>query len=530
MPTDLADALLEQIRTSTRIQFPSTRYQKDPVAFCREILGMEPWSKQREILEAIRDHKRVAVSSGHKIGKSSAAVIAALWFYCSFEDARVVMTSTTGRQVNAILWRELRMVRARSGRCLACKKKDPYGKTIPRPCPHSALIDGQLGKLANTGLKSEDFREIQGFTAREPEAVAGISGKNLLYLPDEASGIPEAIYEAIEGNRAGDAWIAMFSNPTKTIGTFFDAFHSKSDFYRCIQVSSEETPNVIAGKKLVPGLATREWVDEKRQEWGEESPLYKVRVRGEFALGEDGKIFNIEAITNAEERWASTSPAGGLFIGLDPAGATGSGDESCFVVRRGQKVIAIIAERGNTADAHRAKLLGLIKEHAIRRETPVIVLDREGSIGAELYGNLRDHEDRHPNDFQLIGVRASDRATRQPAVYDRQRDALTASLEQWMREGGAIPEDTKLAAELHTMEWIEQANGRLKVTPKKEIRKLLGRSPDRYDALALSTWEPLSLRMGRASEETDTQPQSDTPTPDPYPYDEDVGADPYGEW
>ena len=156
--------------TKAEERWPSPRYQSDPVAFFREVLGVEPWEKQVEICEAVRDHKRVAVASGHKVSKSHTDAGIALWFYCSFPDARVVMSSVTSRQVDQILWRELRMMRARSKR----------------------EIDGDMHELARSGFKAPDFREIVGFTAREAEAVAGISGSNLLYILDEASGIPEA--------------------------------------------------------------------------------------------------------------------------------------------------------------------------------------------------------------------------------------------------------------------------------------------------------------------------------------------------
>jgi hypothetical protein len=63
-----------------------------------------------------------------------------------------------------------------------------------------------------------------------------------------------------------------------------------------------------------------------------------------------------------------------------------------------------------------------------------------------------------------------------------------------MRDGGAILEDAKLTKELHSLEWKQAASGLLKLTPKDILRKVLGRSPDRYDALSLSAWEPLSLR------------------------------------
>ncbi|HYG67931.1 MAG TPA: hypothetical protein VD838_09735, partial [Anaeromyxobacteraceae bacterium] len=112
-----------KVRAGERIKWPSSKYRDDPVAFAHDILGVEPWSKQVEILEAVRDHKRVAIRSGHKTGKSNSAGILALWFYCSWPDARVVMSSTTSRQVDTILWRELSMLRSRGGRCLECKRE-----------------------------------------------------------------------------------------------------------------------------------------------------------------------------------------------------------------------------------------------------------------------------------------------------------------------------------------------------------------------------------------------------------------------
>lgn len=525
MIDDFRTALLAELERNTRIRFPSARYRAEPVAFFREILGVEPWRKQVEVLEAIRDHKRVAVRAGHKVSKSHTIAGVALWYYCSWDDARVVLTSTTSRQVDQILWRELRMMRARGGRCIDCKLEDPDGHRITRPCPHSSLIEGEQGELARTGLKSEDFREIVGFTARESEAVAGISGRNLLYLPDEASGIGDEIFEGIEGNRAGGARIAMFGNPTRNEGEFYEAFHGKAHLYKTITISSEETPNVVEGFEKIPGLATREWIEEKKQEWGADSGLYKVRVKGEHATHEEGKIFSIHTIEQAEQRWYDVKESGRLYIGLDPAGPSGSGDESAMCPRRGSKVFEFRCERGLNDEGHIAKLRLLLKDYRLPRETPVVVLDREGEIGSALYGTLRAwlDEDAHKGDFELVAVRASDRALRQPDIYDRQRDALTANLETWIRDGGGIPEDPKLAAELHVMEWKVAANGRLKVTPKDEVKKKLGRSPDRYDALALSCWEPLSLRTESAGVPTPAAVPQDyhsRPTLDPY-----AGAD-----
>lgn len=504
--TTLLDAFRAEVEravaSSQGIRWPSPKYQSDPAAFFREILGVEPWSRQLEIINAVRDYDRVAVKSGRRVSKSHTAAGIALWWYCSFPDAKVVMSSTTDRQVNNILWRELQMMRARAGRCVACKAKDPNGHEIPTPCPHSAVIDGTIGQIARTGLKSEDFRVVQGFTARQAEAIQGIAGTRLLFILDEASGIPQAIFDAVEGNRAGGGKVVLFGNPTRNQGEFFDAFHKKrldpknpaSTGYYALTVSSKESPNITEGRVVVPGLATREYVRERELEWGRDSAMFRVHVEGEFAIAEEGRIFSIDTITKAEERWHETEAEGRLYIGLDPAGPTGSGDETVFCMRRGLKVLDIFAHRGLDDAGHLSMLLGLVQEYRLPKEVPVVVMDREGSIGSSLYGLAGAHAGKN-RAFELVGIRASDRAHRKPMVYDRQRDALAANLEEWFRDGGAIPEDARLEAELHALEWHTHINGRLKLTPKDKIRKEIGRSPDRYDALALACWEPLSLRL-----------------------------------
>lgn len=502
MQTFLGDFALDffpQLHASFGISFPSPMYRDDPVRFCREILGLEPWSAQIEMMEAVRDNDRTAVRSGHKVGKSKSAAILAFWFYCAYPAARIVMSSTTARQVDTILWREVRMVHRDAGRCLECKeaiRQNPNIR-ISKPCPHSSLIDGELADRAASGMKADDFREIVGFTARQAEAVAGVSGTHVLYIVDEASGVPKEIYEAIEGNRAGGAKLLLLGNPTKNDGEFFDAFHGKERFYRCITISSESTPNAVTGMDVIPGLANRRYIEEKREEWGEDSAQYRIRVRGEHALNEGGKIFSIHTITQAEGRWEETPSKGRLYIGIDPAGPRGKGDEIVFCVRRGLRVLLFHVTRGLDDAGHLAVALQLVKAYKIHRETPVIVIDRGGEDGSKAYRVLRAYAEDHRGEIEVVGVQASDKAMRQPELYARMRDALAANLAAWFDAGGAIPTDVKLSRELHLWEWRQIRDGRQVLYPDKDTaRKVayLGRSPDRYDALALSTWEPLSLR------------------------------------
>lgn len=522
----LRDDIVMMRTQSCAITWPNDRFRADPVGLAHNILGQDPWEKQCEILEAIRDYDRVSVVSGHKIGKSHTAGMAAFWFFLSFDDARVVMSSSTARQVDEILWREVRKMKARAGVCLECKraavKLSPAERAkLPFPCEHSSRIDGKISQLARSGLEATDLRQIVGFTAREPEAVAGVSGENILYIIDEASGVDDAIFEAIEGNRAGGAKILLFSNGTKTEGEFFESHHDKAlqfekdgtpsldangrqkGFYYAITVSSEETPNAKSGKKLIPGLATREWIEEKKLEWGEDSALYIVRVKGGFALNESGKIVSLHLLGEAEKRWEDTEPDGPLCIGLDPAGPGDAGDETVFAVRRGMKLLALVAKRELDEDAIARELLDILRLHRRPREPkPTVIVDSEGSIGAKVYGKLCAVAAAIKVDekqFELVRVRSSERSFAEG--YDRVRDELWANVTRWLRDGGSLLEDTKLEKELHAPSWIAVPGNKVKATPKSELKSILGRSPDRADAVCLAVWSGRAAVLDESDED-----------------------------
>lgn len=505
-------------------EWPKPEYQRDPVAFARDVLGYTPC---RTIDDVLREHEeaiehgraatlkiltpdeceildsivpenaKIAVHSGHKTGKTHTEAIAALWFFCSFPDARVVCTAVSLFQVAEVIWREVR--------------KQLF-ESVTR-------IECDVAERPQTGIKGSGFREILGFTAREAEAVAGVSGAHILYIIDEASGVPERIFEAIYGNRMGGARIAMFSNPTQTSGEFFDACNKKKESFRVFHLSSEKTVNYLTGRKIVPGLATRDIVEEYRRDWGVDSVKYRIRIKGEFVLNEDAKIISFHHITYAVKRWVDAekqkvTPKGRLFIGFDPAGPGSAGDESVFVPRRGDRALQVHRFRGQTDQALLVQLLGIVSTYR-RKEAgelpPVVVLDRSGPIGIKVARTLVAHLDSqgHENDFELVCVTSSDKATDPLVRCDRIRDQLWWRLGEWIRDGGAIPPDERLQRELHAPRWFTPpGKDLLKATSKDDMRKILdGQSPDAADALALSVWEARGDEVDRVTRGA---------APDPY--------------
>jgi phage terminase large subunit len=144
-------------------------WAESPPLFAEQVLGLQVWERQREILTAPLRGKRTSTRSGHKIGKSTSIAALGLWFSLFVPRCQVILTSSSGRQVKDILWRELARLRRES--------------RIP--------LGGDWHDLPSSGLNFRDGRRIIGFATDEQENMAGFSGDNLVFLVDEASGVPD---------------------------------------------------------------------------------------------------------------------------------------------------------------------------------------------------------------------------------------------------------------------------------------------------------------------------------------------------
>lgn len=415
-------------------------------------------------MRAIAAHRRVAVRSGHKIGKSTLAAAVALWWGATKPRGRVIMTAPTARQVEIILWKEARR--------LYREAKKPIG--------------GDIHESPGSGLVFADGREVLGFSTNEPERMAGISGPNVLFIVDEGSGVEQAIYEAIEGNRAGGASLLMLGNPTQTSGEFYEAFTSKRQFWVTFHISSEETPNALEGRDVVPGLATREWIDEKRAEWGEDSPLYQVRVAGNFPTQVENAVVGLGLIEAAiRDHRPPESSDGRLLIGVDVARY--GDDETAIQPVRGSYAFPAKALRSMDGVEVAEAVIQVVR--ALRVDTterPVVKVDIIG-VGASVYDHLKHF---YSSEIELHAVNVAESATNETCF--RLRDQLWFAIATWLKEGGKLPRDERRDAELVAARYKIEVRGRRQVESKDELKKRLGgKSPDRADALGLALYTPV---------------------------------------
>lgn len=172
--------------------------------------------------------------------------------------------------------------------------------------------------VPSTGMQWPDGREIIGVAAEDAEALAGLSGPEVLWIVDEASGYPQTLFDAIQGNRAADSPLLLISNPTKNAGEFYDAFHGKKALYLTFHISSEESPNITGLEPAVPGLASKQWIAEMEIDWQRGSRRWKIRVDGEFADGDaPGALWKRETIN--KHRVLEAPPLKRVLVAIDPA-------------------------------------------------------------------------------------------------------------------------------------------------------------------------------------------------------------------
>ena len=472
------------------------KYYDDPVGFTRDILGVALWASQVEILEAIRDNLDVAVKSGQKTGKTTLLICAALWFVMTRARARVIMTSATDDSIRDTLWKEMTRI------------------YTPRV---RAILGGEIAIDHRTGLRFPDGREVKGLAKARPEAMAGISGPEMLWLADEASGISDPMFEAIEGNRAGRARLVLTSNPTRTSGRFYRAFHAERNFFKLFTLSGED-----AAETGIPGLANKEFTRRRLEQWGRESLSYQVRVLGNFPSTGANNVVSLITLEAALDRAKLATPEDeawwrdefDLDLGVDVARF--GDDKSVITPRRGPRayppvIIGTEARAEGTKDPDgidlrdtvsvAARVMAVARELAMPGEDIRIKIDVIG-VGGGVADQLRrearalrqEYEECRRRDIRFTGftitvveVNVSEKAD-DPKKYHNLRSQLAVAVQEWLAEEGVLDSSPALEQELLDPTYTFDARGRFQVEAKDEVKARIGRSPDLADSLALAIW------------------------------------------
>lgn len=442
------------------------RCKEDPVYFCRKVLGVEPWERQQDILYSVRDNKQTCVVSANGMGKSHVTAAAALWFLMTRKNAVVLTTAPTWRQVTSILWAEIGNMHAKARVALG-----------------GELTTGKLQiapKWYALGLPSSEEVRFQGFRERE-----------LLICFDEAAGIEPCIYTAAQGCLTLDNHrFLIIGNPTSPTGMFYEA--SRSPSWNTIYLSALDAPS-----ERYPYLPSKAWCEERRKEWGEESPMYQARVLGRFPTEGDDTLIPLAWLHAAARRYEERSSkellvSEHMYLGVDVARF--GKDQTVVAPYQPNKVLPLKKVQGRDT----VQVTQLVVQEALgagmRLQT--IAID-DGSMGGGVVDQVRSLG------YPVVGAVFQSGAKNQ-RFFRKLRDEMAWNAREVFRAGDiAIPPDDQLINQLASIKYAVDADGFIKIESKDQMIARGLCSPDCAWAVILALWasrrmrRPMSIDKGR---------------------------------
>lgn len=441
---------------ATELDLDREIWRHDPVLWVGERLNETLWSKQRAILNSVRDHRRTAVQSAHGIGKSwTAARVVAWWLDVHPPgQARVITSAPTGDQVKAILWNEIGRAHS-SGKLPGRLNQTEWWMPLP---------DGRE-ELVAFGRKPAEHN---------PTAFQGIHERYVLVVFDEAAGIPGVLWEAADSLISNDdSRFLSIGNPDDPLSEFA-AVCKPGSGVNVIRVSAFDTPN-FTGETIPDHMRHRlvgpVWVEEKRRKWGETNPLYIAKVLGEFPENTTDGLIPMQWIKAAQERSLPASLP--IELGTDVGGG---GDRSVTACRRGPHVRIIRRDQNPDTMQTAGNLIADIRDTS----ATVAKVDEIG-IGRGLVDRLK--EQKKP----VIGINVGQQA-RDSEAYANLRAEGYWGLRERFQEGSIDidPADEDLAAQLVDIKYKRTSSGRIQIESKDEMKRRGKPSPDDADAVMLA--------------------------------------------
>tara|TARA_R100000655_G_scaffold21660_2_gene44210 strand:+ start:34 stop:1431 length:1398 start_codon:yes stop_codon:yes gene_type:complete len=425
-------------------------YADDPVNFCIEVLDFDPLPWQADVMKLVAaGERRISVRSGHGVGKSTAAAALMLWFLLTRYPVKIVVTAPTSAQLFDALFAEVKR-----------RMKD-------MPDALRELIDATSDRVVLTASPTEAFISARTSSKERPESLAGVHSEHVLLVADEASGIPEEVFESAAGSMSTEnACTLLLGNPVRTTGFFYKTQTQLTDSWKTMRVSCEDNP-----------LVSEDFMRDMAQRYGDASNAYRVRVLGEFPTIDDESYISMGLVEEAFERDVEPYSGSMSVWGLDVA-RFGT-DASALVKRKGNVVYDIRTWRGLDLMELCGAVNAEITAARFDEKPDQILIDSIG-LGSGVVDRLRELG------LPARGVNVSESSAMKPEAM-RLRDELWMLCREWLEDRDCkLPKDDKLKSELTTPRYGFTSSGKVKIESKDEMRKRGQGSPDIADALCLT--------------------------------------------
>jgi hypothetical protein len=436
--------------------------------------GPRKW--QREILLDIAEHikqnngkldfdvMREAVASGRGIGKSALVSWLEHWMLSTRIGATVIVSANSESQLRSVTWAEITKWLSMS------INSHWFEVSATRVMPAKWLTE-----LVERDLKKGTrYWGVEGrlWSAENPDAYAGVHNYDgVMVIFDEASGIDDSIWSVTSGffteNTPNRFWLA-FSNPRRNSGYFYEAFHSKREFWKNRNIDARQVEGT-----------DKNVYEQIIDEYGADSVQAHVEVYGMFPNASDDQFISVNVVDEAMQREKYKDNTAPIIIGVDPA-RFGS-DSTVIAVRQGRDVIAIKRHKGDDTMETVGRVIEAIEEYQ-----PALVNIDEGGLGAGVVDRLKEQR------YKIKGVNFGNKA-KNGMMYGNKRAEMWGDMREWLKSA-AIPSDRYLKSDLISPMMKPDSKGSIFLESKKDMRARGLASPDAADAIALTFAFPVAHR------------------------------------
>ncbi len=440
-----------------------------PGTILHDKAGPDKW--QVDILNEIkekygagdRDPVRIAVASGHGIGKGALSAWVTLWFMSTKEYPQIVVTAGTKNQLETKTWREL---------------SKWHNLSINK---HWFKWTAEKFKLADPLAESTWFAACIPWRKEKADSFQGTHDRFVLIVFDEASAVDDVIWEATNGamTTPGALWLTL-GNPVRGEGAFRECFGRFRHRWITRQIDSRTA-------RMTDKTELQRWVDD----YGEDSDYVRVRVKGMFPRASNTQFIDIGVVEAAMARKNGIDMYrhAPLTIGVDVARF--GDDQTVLTARQGIHIHEI--RRYRELDVMQVASQVMLMEDEYSQASPVRMsfVDNVG-IGAGVVDRLSQMGRR------VIGVNGGQSPTQQNKFFNK-RAEMWFLMREWLKAGGDLPDDKELAEDLVAPMYGFTASEKVQLEKKDDIKRRGLASPDSGDSLALTFAFPqMAAGMGIA--------------------------------
>lgn len=417
--------------------------------------GPDTWQKEQmdRVSQKFKDDPETtikeAIASGHGIGKSCETAWIIEWAMSTRPHLNGVVTANTTSQLTTKTWRELAVW-------------------------HKLSINEHWFTWSATSFKHKDHPETWFCNAipnseHNSEAFAGLHATHVLLIFDEASGIPDKIWEVAEGSQTTPrAMWFVFGNPTKNTGRFVSCFNEDKERWTTSHIDSRSC-------KMTNKKELNEWI----KIYGEDSDFVRVRIKGTFPRAGSTQFVPTDIVDIAMHKeleyevWLHAP----VVISCDVARF--GDDKTVICVRQGRKIHELLPFR-------ELSTMEVANEvaHKIKQWGPVITFVDGVGVGAGVVDRLR------MLGYEIVEVNAGMKPDDTETYYNK-RAEMWDRMRQWLRQGAEIPYNSDTRKALIGTEYGFDDKERIRLERKADMKKRGEDSPDEGDAIAYSFAEIL---------------------------------------